>query len=341
MRHDGQLKKLLMERIKLTSKLGTSADKMNILDKEGKINRLKNINEKIFNLKQSEEGKDEQKAINNIKSNPKEFYRYANSKKKYKDPIGPLRTGTTYTSDPMKMAEILSQQYQSVFSEPQSNTDITNFPTCKGKHLEDITFMTDDIQMAMEEIKPSSAPGPDEIPAIVFNKYAKVLAYPVMKIWRMCLDECNMPEGTILAILPPIYKGSGKSEPANYRPIALTNHLMKIFERVLRKAILTHLELNTLLNTTQHGFTKGRSTISQLLTYYDSILTMLEEKGDIKVDVIYLDFAKAFDKVDHTVLLAKLTQLGIRGKLLNWLNCFSPTGSKEWESMGICPQLNQ
>ena len=143
-----------------------------------------------------------------------------------------------------------------------------------------------------------------------------------MKIWSMCLDECNMPEGTILAIITPIYKGSGKSEPANYRPIALTNNLMKIFERVLRKAILKHLELNTLLNTTQHGFTKGRSTISQLLTYYDSILTMLEEKGDTKVDVIYLDFAKAFDKVDHTILLAKLTKLGIRGKLLNWLKLF-------------------
>ena len=72
----------------------------------------------------------------------------------------------------------------------------------------------------------------------------------------------------------------------------------------------------------QHGFTRGRSTISQLLAYYDSILAMLEEKGDKYVDAIYLDFAKAFDKVDIGILLAKLTKLGIRGKLWQWLKVF-------------------
>ena len=325
-RHKGgkerNLQQLLRERLKLVSQLGSIGEKMKALDRYNKTNRVVAINEEIFRIKQREEEEEEVKAISRIKDNPKVFYNYANSKKKTKETIGPLRSGTTFTSDPRCIAEILSQQYKSVFSIPHPNPNIYNFPTCRGKKLDDVIFTTADIQMAMEEIKPYSAPGPDEIPAIVFNRYAKVLAEPVMQIWRLCLDEGIIPEGMVLAIITPIYKGVGKSEPANYRPIALTNHLTKIFERVLRKTILVHLEENALLNITQHGFTKGRSTISQLLAYYDSILTMLEEKGDKKVDVIYLDFAKAFDKVDHGILLEKLEKVGVTGKLWNWLKTF-------------------
>ena len=74
------------------------------------------------------------------------------------------------------------------------------------------------------------------------------------------------------------------------------------------------------MNNTQHGFRSGRSTLSQLLFYYDSILDMLEDGAD--VDSIYLDFAKAFDKVDHGVLLKKLESLRIGGKILNWIASF-------------------
>ena len=139
-------------------------------------------------------------------------------------------------------------------------------------------------------------------------------------MWRRSLDAGEMPEGTILAHITPICKKGNRGLPVNYRPIALTNHVTKSFERVLRKAILIHLEENTLLNISQHGFRSGFSTVSQLLTYYDSILTLLESEGPI--DAIYLDFAKAFDKVDHSVLLMKLHRLGITGKIHSWIKNF-------------------
>ena len=174
----------------------------------------------------------------------------------------------------------------------------------------------------MKEIKAGSAPGPDEIPAIVFRKYASALVKPAKLIWRLCLDDGVMPEETLLSIITPIYKGEGKGESANYRPVALTNHLTKVFERVVRRQIITHLEENLLLNITQHGFTQGRLTITQLLSYYDTVLTMLEERQDKSVDVIYLDFSKAFDKVDHRILLKKMSKLGVDGKLIKWLETF-------------------
>ena len=72
---------------------------------------------------------------------------------------------------------------------------------------------------------------------------------------------------------------------------------MKIFERVIKKNILAHLVVNNLINETQHGFVPGRSTQSQLLAHYKDIYEALEE--GVRVDTVFLDFAKAFDKVDQ------------------------------------------
>ena len=83
---------------------------------------------------------------------------------------------------------------------------------------------------------------------------------------------------------------------------------------------MKYLNDNNLFNPTQHGFRQGRSCLSQLLSHYDSILSKLEEGKE--VDVIYLDFSKAFDKVDHEILLSKLKSIGIRGKLLTWIKSF-------------------
>ena len=86
---------------------------------------------------------------------------------------------------------------------------------------------------------------------------------------------------------------------------------------MLRKQIVQHLEDQKLKNITQHGFRERHSIITQILSYYDSVLTMLESGNP--VDAIYLDFSKAFDKVDHQILLKKAESLGIEGKVLAWI----------------------
>ena len=85
----------------------------------------------------------------------------------------------------------------------------------------------------------------------------------------------------------------------NYRPISLTSHVIKVFERIIRKNLVEYLEENQLLCSNQHGFRSGKSCLSQLLSHIDSIITNGLEGLD--TDVIYLDFAKAFDKVDHEI----------------------------------------
>ena len=122
------------------------------------------------------------------------------------------------------------------------------------------------------------------------------------------------------AFVSPVWKGGDRSQPSQYRPVALTSHLAKILERIVRARVTTYLEDNNLLDPTQHGGRTGRSTLSQLLTQYDQVLHWLE--GGANVDIVYLDFAKAYDKVDIWLLLNKIKDLGIQGDLGRWLANF-------------------
>ena len=109
-------------------------------------------------------------------------------------------------------------------------------------------------------------------------------------------------------------------QPINYRPVSLTSHIVKIFERVVQKKVITYIEENQLISCNQHGFRKGCSCLSELLAHFDHLYENLANSLDS--DTVYLDFSKAFDKVDHALLIKKLTLYGIKGKLLNWIKSF-------------------
>ena len=99
-----------------------------------------------------------------------------------------------------------------------------------------------------------------------------------------------------------------RTEPENYRLISLTSHVVKTMKRVLRNAIVNHMDFHLKLATNQRGSKVGRSTLSQLLLHYDEVLSALET--GFNLDIIYLDFLKENDKVDHGILLHKLKYTG-------------------------------
>ena len=108
--------------------------------------------------------------------------------------------------------------------------------------------------------------------------------------------------------------------PTNFRPISLTSHIVKIFERVIRKKLLDYLEINGLICNQQHGFISGRSCLTQLLHHFDDVLLAVTSNSDF--DSIYLDYTKAFDNVDHALLLRKLQIYNIHPKIIRWIESF-------------------
>ena len=217
---------------------------------------------------------------------------------------------------------MLKNQYKSQFSIPRinRNNDEIDFQSDNNNDLTDITITEQDIQDAIKEIDENSSAGPDDIPALFLIKTKETISTPLKLIMRKSLDESIIPDTYKLANITPIHKGGPKTKPEQYRPVSLTSHIMKVFERVLKKNIMLHLIKNNLINQEQHGFVPGRSTQSQLLVHYKDIYEAMEE--GVRMDTVFLDFSKAFDKVDHDLLLKKVVKHGIKGKIGMWLREF-------------------
>ena len=122
------------------------------------------------------------------------------------------------------------------------------------------------------------------------------------------------------AYITPIHKGKSQALPKSSQPVALISHLVKVFEKVIRTHLVSFIECHQLLNSNQHGFRGGHSCPSQLLNHFDKVTWLLEHGKP--VNVVYLDFAKALDKVDIGITLCKLKSLGIQGEIGRWLSDF-------------------
>lgn len=146
------------------------------------------------------------------------------------------------------------------------------------------------------------------------------MTLPLRISWRKSLANSEIPSIFKKANIIPVFKGGCRTEAKNYRPIALSSNVVKVFEKILKKHILYHLETNNLLNDFQHGFRGKISCLTELTDFHNSILNSLGR--NTAVDAVYLDFAKAYDKVDHGILGHKLKILGIKGKVGDWIQSF-------------------
>ena len=193
-------------------------------------------------------------------------------------------------------------------------------PVQKSLELDGVFFDFTDVTLAIDSIPHGASPGPDGVPPSLLKKSKVNIARMLLVIWQDSYDTGNIPDILKLALVSPIHKGGSRAEPSQYRPISLTSHIIKVMERMLRKQIVGFLEINEKMDPNQHGSRGKRSCLSQLLEHHLEILDMLE-RGE-NVDLVYLDFAKAFDKCDINLLLHKTKALGITGKVGRWIHSF-------------------
>ena len=268
---------------------------------------------------------EEKRAVERISTNSKYFYSYAKRFSSIKVGVGPLLdTASNLVTCPLKIGEMLATQYSSVFSTPKHSDTENKELFEKEPHHEDglsyFEFSEADIAEAMGEFSPNSAAGPDNFPAMLLTQCKSSLAQPLHMIWSRSFKSGIVPMSCKLANIIPIHKGKSRAMAKNYRPVALTSLLVKTFEKVIRRRLVNYFDKYDMFNVNQHGFRASRSCLSQLLAHFDKVTSLLEE-GKL-VDVIYLDFAKAFDKVDIGITLRKLNTLGIHGSLGRWLHSF-------------------
>ena len=139
-------------------------------------------------------------------------------------------------------------------------------------------------------------------------------------IYKASLHQCKLSRDWKTALVSPIHKKSSRKSPANYRPISLTSIPCKILEHLIYSSVYSHLETNSILCDAQHGFRKKRSCETQIIITVNEIASRLNLGK--QVDVLTLDFSKAFDKVPHEQLFHKLQYYGIQGSYLDWIREF-------------------
>ena len=239
--------------------------------------------------------------------------------------MGPLydKKRNLLTSDKLEMRTHLLKQFNSVCTTPLPNKLVTDpesfFSVESITSLDDEVFLTNILITesliidSTKELSSNSAAGPDGIPASLLLNCASELVPSLLILFKQSLDSDVIDPSFKKAAIVPVFKSGDRTAPINYRPNSLTSVIIKVFGRVIRKQIYTFLISSGHWNLTQHGFRGGRSCLSALLSVFDDVMQLLSS-GHNTVDMVYLDFAKAFDKVEHGVVLHKIKILGITGK---------------------------
>jgi len=253
------------------------------------------------------------------KGNPKEFFTFVNSRKPATTNVGPIRNsrGDVITSD-AGIAEELNRYFVSVFTQEDAVALPEPVIVSDGRRtLTEIRCTIEEVAAKIGNLDPSKAAGSDGYLPKVMRNVRDGLAPHLHQIFTVSLDSGVAPEDMKIADVAPIFKAGEKFLCSNYRPISLTSVPGKVLESIIKDRIVCHLEQEELMGGSQHGFLRGRSCLTNLLDFFYYVFK--EHDRSRAVDIVYLDFRKAFDKVPHQRLLLKVRALGIGGGVLNWI----------------------
>ena len=172
----------------------------------------------------------------------------------------------------------------------------------------------------LANLKTDKSSGPDGWPILALRETASQISTPLSIIFNKSLQQHAIPDIWKYGHITPIYKKGSRLLPSNYRPVSLISPIAKVMESIIKDNISSYMNTNNLFSQNQHGFTTKRSCTTQLLCAMNYWTQCLDDK--YPVDVVYLDFQKAFDSVPHEYLLSKLHGYGIQGNLLSWIEAF-------------------
>jgi ribonucleases P/MRP protein subunit RPP40 len=263
----------------------------------------------------------ESRLADKIQSDPKSFYAYMKRKQNVKDAIGPLKNDSgELVCDTKDICHVLNNFFKSVFT-VEDVTDVPEVKKCGWKDpsnkLVNIIFNADTVKKALKEVKDHKSGGVDEFPSSFILRISEWIVDPLVLIFSSSFTNNEIPDDWKRANVTPLFKKGSKKDASNYRPISLTSQFGKILEKIIKTQISDFLENNKLIHETQHGFRRGKSCLTNLIEFSETISDYVDSGSP--VDIIYLDFQKAFDKVSHHRLIKKLEAYDLSPQILTWL----------------------
>ncbi len=225
--------------------------------------------------------------------------------------------------DPHLISQAFNQHFSSIcVSQPNNfhNTAYSHNPVCTTSSFSFSPILPIDVLHAIRELKLNSSAGPDGLDAKFLALAADVLMYPLAELLNLSLFTCSIPSIWKCARVTPLFKAGDPTDMSNYRPISIICSVAKIFEKLIFIQLSQYLNSFNILSPFQSGFRSKHSTTAALLKFTNDVFSSFH-KGQL-TGAIFIDLSKAFDMVDHYLLLDKLYSIGFSQHALLWFNSY-------------------
>ena len=279
--------------------------------------RLQSAALNLKNIVLEETCRHEAYLANSLSRNPKPFWSYVRSKTLVCPPISCVRDNSDeLRTDPGAISELFSSHFSSIFKS-DSFVSPSFSHDCK-LFFEKIHFSPQIVHDCIQSLPATSSCDHDNLCYLLLKKGGLFLASKLSDFFNLSMHSSTYPDSWRTVLITPVHKSGKRDVCANYRPIAITSCVSRVMERIVSCQLTNFLNENCIIHPSQHGFRARSSVETAGLVHLNRITSALDKK--LFVDVLYLDFAKAFDTVPHSLLKEKLWIYGIRGLLHAWIS---------------------
>ena len=261
------------------------------------------------------------------------FWSFVNAKRGNQGFPASMCNDSSTASSSLAIADLFATYFGSVYTTPSVQSSALDIDHISEKNLilNNLSVSISDIFTKLSGLDMKKGPGADGIPPLFLKQCSFILARPLWNIFNASLATGAFPKIWKSGLVTPVFKAGDRADVRNYRPICKLSLMPKVFEEIVTELLSS--QLSNVICPEQHGFVPNRSTSTNLAVYHSFVSRALDEGQ--QVDTVYTDFRKAFDTVDHSVLLRKLSLWGFGGSLLTWIKSYL-TGREQFVRVSSC-----